>query len=47
MFLPIERAKLDELQSNEYTDVFRYFNPELKEKYTRRSYSKNAKAKNI
>lgn len=47
MFLPVERAKMDELQSNWYTDVFRYFNPELKEKYTRRSYSKNAKMKNI
>lgn len=33
-FLPIERAWLDGVVKAGYTDVFRHFNPGLKEKYT-------------
>ena len=33
-FLPIERAWLDRVVSNKYTDVFRHFYPSLKDKYT-------------
>lgn len=46
-FLPIERAKLDELQANWYTDVFRYFYPDLKDKYTRWSYRAGARPRNV
>jgi len=37
-FLPIERAEMDKLLENWYTDIFRHFNPDLKDQYTRRSY---------
>ncbi len=46
-FLPIERAELDKLQANGYVDVFRHFNPELKDKYTRRSYRAWARPRNV
>jgi len=46
-FLPIERAELDKLQSNWYIDVFRHFNPDLKDKYTRRSYRAWARPRNV
>lgn len=46
-FLPIERKKLDKLQANWYVDVFRYFNPDLKDKYTRRSYRAWARPRNV
>jgi len=37
-FLPIERAEMDKLEANGYTDVFRYFHPDFKDHYTRRSF---------
>ncbi len=46
-FLPIERAELDKLQSNWYIDVFRHFNPDLKDKYTRWSYRAWARPRNV
>jgi exodeoxyribonuclease-3 len=46
-FLPIERAEMDKLVANKYVDVFRYYYPEMKEKYTRRSYRSGARARNI
>ena len=46
-FLPEERAKLDKLQENRYTDVFRYLNPNLADKYTWWSYGHWARARNI
>ncbi len=46
-FLPIERAELDKLQANWYTDIFRHFNPDLKDKYTRRSYRAWARPRNV
>lgn len=33
-FLPIERKWIDKLIDNDYVDVFRFLNPENKEKYT-------------
>ncbi|MFZ2151296.1 MAG: exodeoxyribonuclease III [Candidatus Absconditicoccaceae bacterium] len=46
-FLPIERAEMDKLLGNGYTDIFRYFNPDLKDQYTRRSYRAGARHRNI
>ena len=46
-FLPIERAELDKLEENWYTDVFRKINPELVDHYTRRSYRAWARQRNI
>lgn len=46
-FLPIERAELDKLQANWYTDVFRHFNPDLKDKYTRWSYRAGSRPRNV
>lgn len=46
-FLPIERAEMDKLLGNGYTDIFRYFNPDLKDQYTRRSYRAWARHRNI
>lgn len=46
-FLPIERAELDKLQANGYTDVFRHFNPDLKDKYTWWSYRAGARPRNV
>jgi exodeoxyribonuclease-3 len=46
-FLPIERAEMDKLLENWYTDIFRYFNPDLKAQYTRRSYRAWARPRNI
>jgi len=46
-FLPIEREKLDKLQKNWYVDVFRHLNPDLKDKYTRRSYRAWARPRNV
>jgi exodeoxyribonuclease-3 len=33
-FLPVERAWIDQVIDEGYIDVFRYFNPDAKEKYT-------------
>jgi exodeoxyribonuclease-3 len=46
-FLPIERAEMDKLVNDHYVDVFRHFNPELKDKYTRRSYRAGARQRNL
>lgn len=46
-FLPIERAELDKLEANGYVDVFRYFNPELKDQYTWWSYRWRARPNNV
>lgn len=46
-FLPIERAELDKLQNNWYTDVFRHFNPNLKDSYTWWSYRAWARPRNV
>lgn len=46
-FLPIERAEMDKLQKNWYTDVFRHLNPELANKYTWWSYRAWARPRNI
>ena len=46
-FLPIERAELDTLEANGYVDVFRHFNPELKDQYTRRSFRAGARPRNV
>lgn len=46
-FLPIERAELDKLEQNWYTDVFRKINPELADHYTRRSYRAWARPRNV
>jgi len=46
-FLPIERAEMDKLVSNWYVDLFRNFNPELRDKYTRRSYRAGARPRNV
>jgi len=46
-FLPIERAEMDKLQANWYTDVFRYLNPELANKYTWWSYRAWARPRNV
>jgi exodeoxyribonuclease-3 len=46
-FLPIERAEMDKLVADHYVDVFRHFNPETKNKYTRRSYRAGARPRNV
>lgn len=46
-FLPTERAEMDKLLKNWYTDVFRHFNPDLKDHYTRRSYRAWARPRNV
>jgi exodeoxyribonuclease-3 len=46
-FLPIEREKMSELESNWYTDVFRKTNPDLADHYTRRSYRAGARPRNV
>jgi exodeoxyribonuclease-3 len=46
-FLPIERAEMDKLLENGYTDIFRHFNPDLKDQYTRRSYRAWARPRNV
>jgi len=46
-FLPIERAEMDKLEANGYVDVFRYFNPELKDQYTWWSFRAWARPRNV
>jgi exodeoxyribonuclease III len=47
-FLPIERAKVTEfLESGNMIDVFRYFSPEMTDKYTWRSYRAGARPRNV
>lgn len=46
-FLPIERAEMDNLLQNNYVDVFRHFNPELKDHYTWWSYRAGARPRNV
>lgn len=46
-FLPIERAEMDKLEKNWYVDVFRHFNPELKDQYTWWSYRAWARPNNV
>lgn len=46
-FLPIERAEMDTLEQEWYVDVFRYFNPELKDQYTWRSFRAWARPRNV
>lgn len=46
-FLPIERAEMDKLLENWYIDVFRHFNPDLKDHYTRWSYRAWARPRNV
>ncbi|MBS8121754.1 exodeoxyribonuclease III [Candidatus Vampirococcus lugosii] len=46
-FLPIERQYLDLLHNEGYIDVFRYFNPELLDKYTWWSYRAGARPRNV
>lgn len=46
-FLPIERAKMDELVDNKYVDVFRYINPDLVDQYTWWSYRAWARPRNV
>ncbi len=46
-FLPIERAELDKLQANWYTDIFRYFNPDLRDHYTWWSYRAWSRPRNV
>ncbi len=46
-FLPIERAKMDELQNNKLVDVFRYFNPNTTDEYTWWSYRAWARPRNV
>lgn len=46
-FLPIERAEMDKLEKEWYVDVFRYFNPEAKDHYTRRSFRAWARPRNV
>ena len=46
-FLPIERKEMDSLEEHGFIDVFRYFNPELKEKYTWWSYRAWARPRNV
>ena len=46
-FLPIERAEMDKLIENWYTDIFRHFNPDLKDQYTWRSYRAWARPRNV
>lgn len=46
-FLPIERAEMDRLIEHGYVDVFRHFNPELTDHYTRWSYRAWARPRNV
>ncbi len=46
-FLPIERAEMDKMEKEWYVDLFRHFNPELTDHYTRRSYRAWARARNV
>ena len=46
-FLPIEREEMDKLQTDGYIDVFRYFYPEMKDKYTWWSYRSGARERNV
>lgn len=46
-FLPIERAEMDKMVAHGYVDLFRRFNPELKDKYTWRSYRAGARPRNV
>jgi len=46
-FLPIERAEMDKLLANWYTDIFRHFHPDLKDQYTRWSYRAWARPRNV
>ncbi len=46
-FLPIERAEMDKLEKHWYVDVFRHFNPDLKDQYTWWSYRAGARRNNV
>lgn len=46
-FLPQERHKIDNIVNSWFVDVFRYFNPEIKDKYTWWSYRAWARTKNV
>lgn len=46
-FLPIERAKITEFLWCGFIDVFRYFYPDARDQYTRRSYRAGAKPNNV
>lgn len=46
-FLPIERAEMDKMADAWYVDVFRYFNPDKKDQYTRRSHRAGSRARNV
>ncbi len=46
-FLPIERAKLDEIVANKYIDAFRLLHPDKKDKYTWWSYRAWARGNNV
>ncbi len=46
-FLPIERAWLDEVVNAGYIDVFRYFYPNLKDKYTYWDMKTYARERNV
>lgn len=46
-FLPIERAWLDRVVAHGYVDVFRYFYPEVKEKYTYWDMKTFARERNV
>ena len=46
-FLPIERKEMDNLEEQGFVDVFRFFNPELKDKYTWWSYRAWARPRNV
>lgn len=47
-FLPIERAKVTEyLEQGNMIDVFRYFYPDMTDKYTRWSYRSGARPRNV
>ena len=46
-FLPIERAKIDEIIKAWYIDVFRHFNPDKKYEYTWWSYRAGARPRNV
>jgi exodeoxyribonuclease-3 len=46
-FLPIERECLDMVLSDGYVDVFRHFNPEVRDTYSWWSYRSTARDRNI
>lgn len=46
-FLPVERAKVTELLEQWYTDMFRYFHPEMIDVYSWWSYRAWARANNV